>query len=98
MNIAETTKYEMIFWWNQGFGSGHASLSLREDWRNQLLFVKEQLNATYVRFHGLCLFCLSHFGFENPPKNKNNKFEKLREKKQPIKRYFRRRWMCEWNQ
>ena len=35
------------------FGSGHALLGLRQDWRDHLRVVKADINPEFVRFHGL---------------------------------------------
>lgn len=34
-------------------GSGHAALTLREDWRNQVRMARKDLGLEMVRFHGL---------------------------------------------
>eukprot|EP00658_Telonema_sp_P-2_P024157 TRINITY_DN19695_c0_g1_i1.p1 TRINITY_DN19695_c0_g1~~TRINITY_DN19695_c0_g1_i1.p1 ORF type:complete len:516 (+),score=81.88 TRINITY_DN19695_c0_g1_i1:147-1694(+) len=34
-------------------GSGHAALTLRQDWRRQLVRAKQELGISHVRFHGL---------------------------------------------
>ncbi|MCU1313943.1 MAG: hypothetical protein JWM54_1700, partial [Acidobacteriaceae bacterium] len=39
--------------WEQMFGSGHANLALREDYRNDLTAVKSVTEMKYVRFHGI---------------------------------------------
>ncbi|HXF26505.1 MAG TPA: hypothetical protein VN610_04490 [Bryobacteraceae bacterium] len=39
--------------WEQMFGSGRATLSLREDWRNDLRAVKRVSDVQYIRFHGI---------------------------------------------
>jgi xylan 1,4-beta-xylosidase len=39
--------------WEQMFGSGHAILSLRESYRNDLRAVKQVTGFRYVRFHGI---------------------------------------------
>jgi xylan 1,4-beta-xylosidase len=39
--------------WEQMFGSGHANLALREDYRNDLVAVKSVTEMKYVRFHGI---------------------------------------------
>ena len=40
-------------YWEQMFGSGHAILSLRESWRNDLRAVKQVTDFQWVRFHGI---------------------------------------------
>jgi xylan 1,4-beta-xylosidase len=39
--------------WEQMFGSGHAILSLRESWREDLRAVKQVTDFQWVRFHGI---------------------------------------------
>jgi xylan 1,4-beta-xylosidase len=39
--------------WEQMFGSGHAILSLREPWRDDLRAVKKVTDFQWVRFHGI---------------------------------------------
>ena len=39
--------------WKRSFGSGHASLSLRDDWRNHLSKARSELGLSGVRYHGL---------------------------------------------
>ena len=39
--------------WEHMFGSCHASVTLCEDWRNDLRKLKEILDVKYVRFHGI---------------------------------------------
>ncbi|HEV2133419.1 MAG TPA: glycosyl hydrolase family 39 [Terracidiphilus sp.] len=39
--------------WEQMFGSGHAILSLREPWRDDLKAVKKVTDFQWVRFHGI---------------------------------------------
>ncbi len=39
--------------WEQMFGSGHANLAMREDYRNDLVEVKSITGMQYVRFHGI---------------------------------------------
>ena len=39
--------------WNACLGSGHASLTLRADWREQLRRCRRELGLRHVRFHGL---------------------------------------------
>jgi xylan 1,4-beta-xylosidase len=40
-------------YWEQMFGSGHASLTLRESWRRDLLAVKAVTDFRHVRFHDI---------------------------------------------
>jgi len=53
------------------FGSGHAELTLRQDWRQQLIAVKRDINPEFVRFHGLLdddmsvVFGVGTYGFAN---------------------------------
>src|SRR3984893_363971 len=39
--------------WEHMFGSCHASVTLCEDWRNDLRMLKEIVEVKYVRFHGI---------------------------------------------
>jgi xylan 1,4-beta-xylosidase len=39
--------------WEQMFGSGHATLALRESWRNDLRAVKSVTDLQWIRFHGI---------------------------------------------
>ncbi|HZB87604.1 MAG TPA: glycosyl hydrolase family 39 [Terracidiphilus sp.] len=39
--------------WEQTFGSGHAVLALRDDYRKDLKEVHDQVGMRYVRFHGI---------------------------------------------
>ena len=39
--------------WKRSFGSGHASLTLRDDWRAQAAQAAEELGMGGVRFHGM---------------------------------------------
>src|ERR1700751_5845213 len=39
--------------WEHMFGSCHASVTLCEDWRNDLRTLKEIIDVKYVRFHGI---------------------------------------------
>ena len=48
---AQTTPFPHF--WEQMFGSGHAILSLREGYRNDLRSVKKATNFRYIRFHGI---------------------------------------------
>eukprot|EP01084_Bolivina_argentea_P212746 361570_1 len=40
-------------WWNTTINSGHASLTLRQDWREQMKSANEILKFNMVRFHGI---------------------------------------------
>src|SRR5665213_4250791 len=48
---AQTTPFPHF--WEQMFGSGHAILSLRENYRDDLKAVKKVTDLRYVRFHGI---------------------------------------------
>ena len=39
--------------WKKSFGSGHAALTLRDDWREHLSRAVTELGLTGVRYHGL---------------------------------------------
>jgi xylan 1,4-beta-xylosidase len=48
---ASTTPFPHF--WEHMFGSCHASVTLGEDWRNDLRMLKEIVDVKYVRFHGI---------------------------------------------
>jgi xylan 1,4-beta-xylosidase len=48
---APTTPF--LHFWEQMFGSGHAILSLREPWRDDMRAVKKATGFQWVRFHGI---------------------------------------------
>jgi xylan 1,4-beta-xylosidase len=50
---AQATATPLPHFWEQMFGSGHANLALREDYRNDLVMVKNVTEMKYVRFHGI---------------------------------------------
>ncbi len=50
---ADAPKTPFPHFWEQMFGSGHAILSLREPWRNDLRAVKGVTDFQWVRFHGI---------------------------------------------
>eukprot|EP01079_Euglenida_sp_SAG-EU17-18_P005073 gene5073-5176_t len=45
--------YPFAHYWKRSVGSGHASLGLRQDWRQHIKKVHDELGFTGVRFHGL---------------------------------------------
>ena len=49
--LAPTTPFEHR--WKRSFGSGHAALTLRPDYRAHLKMAREQLGLQGVRYHGL---------------------------------------------
>lgn len=51
--------------WEHTVGSGHALLSLRADWQQQLRRAHDELGFKYVRFHGLLDDSLSTFLIQN---------------------------------
>ena len=51
---AEARMSPFPHFWEQMFGSGHAALSLRESYRNDLRAVRQVSDFKYVRFHGIC--------------------------------------------
>lgn len=51
--FTEKSTGKITQYWSKCVGSGHAALSLREDWRKQLKKCREELGFEYVRFHGL---------------------------------------------
>eukprot|EP01047_Picozoa_sp_COSAG01_P015320 COSAG01_NODE_766_length_13741_cov_16.630479_12_plen_348_part_00 len=46
--------------WKRSFGSGHASLTLRDDWRQQATQAADELGMAGVRYHGI-------YGDDNGP-------------------------------
>ena len=40
-------------YWSRCFGSGHALLTLREDWRQQVALAHQEIGVENVRFHGI---------------------------------------------
>lgn len=50
---ANSAKQPNSTYWNFCIGSCHAATALREDYRNQLKQVHNELGFRYVRFHGL---------------------------------------------
>jgi xylan 1,4-beta-xylosidase len=50
---AEGPKTAFPHFWEEMFGSGHAILTLRESWRDDLRAVKEVTDVRWVRFHGI---------------------------------------------
>lgn len=44
---------ELKHFWEESFGSGRATLTMREDWRNDLRALKATTGVRYVRFHGV---------------------------------------------
>jgi xylan 1,4-beta-xylosidase len=40
-------------YWKRSFGSGHAALTLRDDWRSHLKKATQELGLQGVRHHGL---------------------------------------------
>ena len=40
-------------YWSRCFGSGHALLTLREDWRKQAAMAHNEIGVENVRFHGI---------------------------------------------
>lgn len=47
------TRTAFPHFWEHGFGSCHAPVTLCEDWRNDLRTVKKIVDLQYVRFHGI---------------------------------------------
>jgi xylan 1,4-beta-xylosidase len=39
--------------WKRSFGSGHAALTLRSDWRDHMAQAAKELGMTGVRYHGI---------------------------------------------
>jgi xylan 1,4-beta-xylosidase len=51
--------------WEHRFGSCHASVTLCEDWRNDLRMLKEIVDVKYVRFHGIFERCVGIYDRED---------------------------------
>ena len=49
--LSPTTPFD--HYWKRSFGSGHAALTLREDWRSHLKLAAQELGLQGVRHHGL---------------------------------------------
>ena len=43
----------LVHKWKRSFGSGHASLTLRQDWRTQAAQAAQELGMSGVRYHGV---------------------------------------------
>jgi xylan 1,4-beta-xylosidase len=52
---ANAPSHAFPHFWEQMFGSGHASLAMREGYRDDLKAVHEQVGMRYVRFHAIFL-------------------------------------------
>ena len=50
---AKAAAHPFPHFWEQMFGSGHAVLALRDDYRRDLKEVHDQVGMRYVRFHGI---------------------------------------------
>src|SRR5450631_1125042 len=48
-------KHDFPHYWEKMFGSGRASLSLRESYRQDLRQVKQATDVGYIRFHAIFL-------------------------------------------
>eukprot|EP01084_Bolivina_argentea_P107345 191922_1 len=53
VDISSSNQQHFEFWWNKCVGSGHAALALRQDWRQQIKYVHDEIGITSVRFHGI---------------------------------------------
>lgn len=51
--------------WNHTIGSGHATLALRADWREQMTRTRCDLGVGHVRFHGILSDDMATFLIEN---------------------------------
>ena len=52
--------------WEHMFGSCHASVTLCEDWRNDLRALREIVDVRYIRFHGIFEHQLGIYGGQDP--------------------------------
>lgn len=52
VNMGEPTE-EFVHYWERCVGSGHASLALRQDWREAMIDSHENLGWQMVRMHGV---------------------------------------------
>ena len=50
---ANAPSHPFSHFWEQMFGSGHAVLALRDNYRKDLKEVHDQVGMRYVRFHGI---------------------------------------------
>jgi xylan 1,4-beta-xylosidase len=48
-----TSPKHFVHYWKHAFGSGHATLTLRSDWRNSLVQAVQDLGLQGVRHHGI---------------------------------------------
>ena len=56
----DLTKSEPLpHYWERCVGSGHGALTLREDWRLQVVMAREDIGFQRVRFHGAVHCCVS---------------------------------------
>eukprot|EP01084_Bolivina_argentea_P212747 361571_1 len=54
VNISTDNTYEFnSIWWNNFINSGHAALTLRQDWRAQIKSTNNILKFNMIRFHGI---------------------------------------------
>ena len=51
IDISKTTSFS--HYWKRSFGSGHATLTLRKDWRGQLKQAINDLGLQGIRHHGI---------------------------------------------
>ena len=55
--------------WEHMFGSCHASVTLCEDWRNDLRALREIVDVRYIRFHGIFEHQVGIYGGQDPAGN-----------------------------
>ena len=53
VNLHANASTPFPHYWKRSFGSGHAKLTLRKDWRDHLVRAVTDLGLTGVRHHGL---------------------------------------------
>jgi hypothetical protein len=60
VDAAQSMGSPFVHKWKRSFGSGHASLTLRDDWRQQATQAADELGMAGVRYHGI-------YGDDNGP-------------------------------
>ena len=63
--------------WEHMFGSCHASVTLCEDWRNDLRALREIVDVQYIRFHGIFEHQVGIYGGQDPGGNLSLNFTRI---------------------
>jgi xylan 1,4-beta-xylosidase len=63
--------------WEHMFGSCHASVTLCEDWRNDLRALREIVDVRYIRFHGIFEHQVGIYGGQDPAGNLSLNFTRI---------------------